>query len=113
MRLAVPLLAALAALALAAPAAAQVILYAATASGGPGELYVLNPATGGVVRDVGPLTDAAGANYPLTGLAVHPVTGVLYGSVANANAATRARLVTINPATGLVTPVGPFNAGPT
>jgi len=108
MRLAAPLLAALL---LAAPARAQ-ILYAATAAGGPGELYVLNPATGGVVRDVGPLTDALGANYPITGLAVQPITGVLYGSVANANAATRARLVVIDPATARVTPVGPFNAGP-
>jgi hypothetical protein len=112
MRFIAPLLSTLAALALAAPAAAQV-LYGATASGGPGELYVLNPATGGIVRDVGPLTDVSGANYPITGLAVHPVTGILYGSAANANAATRARLVVIDPLTARVTPVGPFNAGPT
>src|SRR4051812_35210165 len=112
MRLARPILAALAFALLAGPATAQV-LYAATAAGGPGELIVLDPATGAIVRDVGPLNDALGANYPVTGLAVHPVTGVLYGSAANANPATRARLVVIDPLTARVTPVGPFNAGPT
>src|SRR4051812_13697348 len=106
------LLCCLAVLAMAAPAEAQ-ILYGATASGSPGELFILNPATGAVVQDVGPLNDVFGANYPITGLAVHPVTGVLYGSVAISNPATRSRLVVINPATGLVTPVGAFNAGPT
>src|SRR5581483_6447441 len=60
----------------------------------------------------GPLTDALGANYPVTGLAFSPATGVLYGSAANSNAATRARLVVVDPATARVTPVGPFNAGP-
>src|SRR4051794_39672450 len=79
MRSVAPLLSVLAAVGFAAPAGAQV-LYGATASGGPGELYVLNPATGAVIRDVGPLNDISGANYPITGLAVHPVTGLLYGS---------------------------------
>src|SRR4051794_30089139 len=102
----------LVALLLTGPAAAQV-LYGATAAGGPGELYVLDPATGGVVQDVGPLTDALGASYPITGLAVQPTTGVLYGSVANSNPATRARLVIIDPLTARVTPVGPFNTGVT
>ena len=103
---------ALAAVVLAGPAPAQV-LYGATASGGPGELFVLNSATGGVVQDIGPLNDALGANYPITGLAVQPATGVLYGSVANSNPATRARLVTIDPLTARVTPIGPFNTGVT
>jgi hypothetical protein len=87
------------------------ILYGATASGGPGELYILDPATGGVVQDIGPLNDATGQNYGMTGLAFNPVNGVLYGSVANNNAATRAQLVTIDPATALVTVVGPYNVG--
>jgi hypothetical protein len=88
-------------------------LYGATASGGPGELYILDPASGGVIQDIGPLNDASGTNYPITGMAFHPTTGVLYGSTGNNPAATAARFVTINPNTGLVTPIGSFNAGPT
>jgi hypothetical protein len=88
-------------------------LYGASAAGGPGELYILNPATGAMVQDVGPLNDLSSLNYPITGLAFHPISGVLYGSTGNAGGAgTDAQLVTINPATGLVTPIGLFNAGP-
>jgi hypothetical protein len=87
-------------------------LYAATAAGAAGELYILNPATGAMVQDVGPLNDSLGANYSITGLAFHPTTGVLYGSTGNANTAAQATLVTIDPATALVTVVGAFNAGP-
>ena len=60
----------------AAPARAQ-MLYGATASGSAGRLYVLNPATGGIVQDVGPLNDVTGLNYPITGMAFHPTTSVL------------------------------------
>jgi hypothetical protein len=91
-------------------------LYASTAAGAAGELYILNQATGAVIQDVGPLHDALNVNYPVTGLAFHPTTGVLYGSTGNNNpslADTDARLVTINPADGLVTVIGSFNAGPT
>jgi hypothetical protein len=87
-------------------------LYGATAAGGPGELYILSAATGGVIQDVGPLNDLSASNYPITGLAFNPLTGILYGSTGNSSAATAARLVTINPATGLVTVIGSFNAGP-
>ena len=86
-------------------------LYAATAAGAPGELYIINQATGAMVQDVGPLNDALSTNYPITGLAFSPITGVLYGSTGN-NGAVDARLVSINPATALVTDIGPFNAGP-
>jgi hypothetical protein len=86
-------------------------LYAATSAGGPGELYIIDQATGVVVQDVGPLNDALSTNYPITGLAFSPITGVLYGSTGNAGSVD-ARLVTINPATALVTDIGPFNAGP-
>jgi hypothetical protein len=106
------LLYALVAPALAARADAQV-LYGSTASGGPGELFILNPANGAMITDVGPLHDSGGTNYAITGLAFNPVTGVLYGSTANTVVATSARLVTINPATALVTVIGPYNAGPT
>ena len=91
-------------------------LYASTATGAAGELYILNPANGAVIQDVGPLHDALNVNYPVTGLAFHPTTGVLYGSTGNNNpslADTDARLVTINPANGLVSVIGSFNAGPT
>src|SRR5947207_5493836 len=59
------------------------ILYGATSSGGPGEFYILDAATGAVIQDVGPLIDSASVNYPITGMAFHPVTGVLYGSTGN------------------------------
>lgn len=88
------------------------VLYGATASGQPGTLFTLNPATGAMISTIGPLNDASSVNYPITGLAFHPVTGVLYGSTGNSVAATAAKLVTINPTTGLVTVVGSFNAGP-
>lgn len=87
-------------------------LYAASAAGAAGNLYLLNPDTGAVIQTIGPTNDVTGQNYPITGLAVHPTTGVLYGSSGNSNAATQAKLVTINPATALVTVIGSFNAGP-
>src|ERR1043165_5840759 len=74
-------------------------LYGSTSAGGPGELYILNPATGAMLADVGALNDAFGANYPITGLAFNPVTGLLYGSTGNSVAATAGQLVTINPLT--------------
>jgi hypothetical protein len=88
-------------------------LYASSAAGGPGELYILNSATGAMIQDVGPLVDANSTNYPVTGLAFDPTTGVLYGSTGNSQIATEALLISINPSTGLVTPIGSFNAGPT
>ena len=97
-------------LALASRTEAAVII-AATASGSSGELYVLNPVTGAVIKDVGPLNDAAGANYPITGLAFHPTTKVLYGSTGN-NSDSPGTFVSIDRKTGLVTVIGPFNAGP-
>jgi hypothetical protein len=98
---------------LAADHARAAVLYAATAAGDTGQLYTLNPANGAMVQSIGPLNDAAGTNYPITGLAFHPTTGVLYGATGNNPAATAARLVTINPTTGLVSVIGSFNAGPT
>ena len=82
-------------------------LYGATSSG-HGELYILNPATGGVIQDVGALNDSGASNYSVTGLAFDPLTGVLYGSTGSVSGT---RLLTINPANGLVNVVGSFNAG--
>lgn len=95
-----------------APQVDAATLYGATASGGPGDLYKLNLATGASLQHVGSLNDATGQNYGITGLAFHPVTRVLYGSVANNNPATLAQLVTINPTSAIVTVIGPYNAGP-
>jgi len=75
-------------------------------------LYILNSANGALLQDVGPLNDANSVNYPITGLAFHPTTGVLYGSTGNNPVATAARLVSIDPVTALVTVIGSFNAGP-
>lgn len=88
-------------------------LYAATAAGGEGQLYRIDAASGAVVQQIGVLNDAAGANYGITGLAFDPTSGVLFGSAANADPNTRARLVTINPLTAEVTFVGMFNTGVT
>lgn len=88
------------------------VMYASTAAGSAGQLYTINPVTGAVINDVGPLNDVSGANYSVTGLAFHPATGVLYGSTGNANTAAQATLVTIDPDTALVTVVGAFDAGP-
>jgi uncharacterized repeat protein (TIGR01451 family) len=86
-------------------------LYGATSAGGPGQLYVLDASTGGVVQNVGPLNDGAAVNHPITGMAFHPTTGVLYGSTGNSPPATASLLVTIDTATALVTVIGPFNPG--
>jgi hypothetical protein len=99
-------------LALALATAAQgAVIYAATAAGAAGQLVTLDSATGAVVQLIGPTNDAAGANYGITGMAFHPTTGVLYGSSANSDPLTAAKLVTIDPATGQVTLIGLFNAG--
>jgi hypothetical protein len=87
------------------------VMFASSSAGAPGELYTLNPANGAMVSDIGPLNDLAATNYPITGLAFNPISGVLYGSTGNAGAVD-AKLVTINPATALVTLIGNFNAGP-
>lgn len=94
------------------PRADAATLYGSTAAGATGTLYILDPATGAVIQNVGALNDSIGANYPITGLAFSPVTGQLYGSTGNSVAGTAARLVAINPASGLVTVIGSFNAGP-
>lgn len=106
------LLCALATLALAGQQVHAGNLFATTAAGGPGELYLINPANGALVQNVGLLNDAFSVNYPVTGLAFHPGTGLLYGSTGNSPVGTAATLISINPATAQVTVIGAFNAGP-
>ena len=87
------------------------VIYASTAAGAAGELYILDPANGSLIQDVGPTNDMSALNYPITGLAFNPLTGVLFGSTGNAGSVD-GLLVTINPATAQISVVGPFNAGP-
>jgi hypothetical protein len=87
-------------------------LYASTAAGTTGELYILDSSTGAVVQDVGPLNDLNNVNYPITGLAFQPHSGALLGSTGNSNPATAGMLVKINPLTAQVLVIGSFNAGP-
>jgi hypothetical protein len=68
----------------------------------------LNPATGAITKVVGPLLDATGNEYFLTGMDFRPANGVLYGSTANLSPTAPGALVTINPATGLVSGIGFF-----
>ena len=107
MRISRTLLCALGVLTFAAPADAQ-ILFAARGAGAGGELYTLNPATGAQLTDIGPLTDGT-TNYGTTGIAFHPTTGVLYGSVDGKGVPESIR---INPLTAQVTVIGLFNVGP-
>jgi hypothetical protein len=85
-------------------------LYAASGQGAAGELYKINPANGATLTDIGPLNDSSNRNFGMTALAFDPVSGVLYGSSGNANTdtTTRGELVSINPASGLVTDIGNF-----
>jgi Repeat of unknown function (DUF6923) len=83
-------------------------LYGSTSAGGAGELWILNPANGAAVQDVGALNDSLANNYAVTGLAFDPVTGVLYGSTGGR---TGTDLLTIDPTTALVTVIGSYNVG--
>ena len=50
-------------------------------------------------------------NYPITGLAFQPHTGILLGSTGNSPAATAGLLVKINPLTAEVLVIGPVQCG--
>src|SRR5438552_7195798 len=85
------------------------VLYVASGTFGvQGILYTLDPATGAVFTTVGPLNDAAGNNYGITGLKYHPFTGIFYGVTRDPT--NPDYLVLVNPATALVTPIGPLGA---
>jgi hypothetical protein len=89
----------------------RAVLYAAKGTFGvQGVLYTLDPATGAVLTTVGPLQDAAGNNYGMTGLKYHPITGIFYGATAGQSPTNPSYLVIVDPATALVTPIGPFGA---
>jgi hypothetical protein len=72
--------------------------------GGPASFYEIDPATG-----VATLIGNIGFNR-VSGIARHPVTGVIYGTAARPSDNV-AVLITINPATGVGTEVAPLNGG--
>jgi len=85
------------------------VLYVASGTFGvQGILYTLDPATGAVFTTVAPLNDAAGNNYGITGLKYPPFTGIFYGVTRDPT--NPDYLVLVNPATALVTPIGPLGA---
>jgi len=93
------------------PPPTPAVLYVAKGTFGvQGILYTLDPATGAVLTTVGPLNDAAGNNYGMGGLKYHPITGIFYGATAGQSPTNPSYLVIVNPATALVTPIGPFGA---
>jgi len=93
------------------PPPTAAVLYAASGTFGvQGILYILDPATGVVLTTVGLLHDAAGNNYGMGGLKYHPITGIFYGATAGQSPTNPSYLVIVDPATALVTPIGPFGA---
>ncbi len=98
-----------AALALAPSAFAQgQVLYGADGAAGNSadRLQVLDPATGQVTQNVGPV------GYALTGLAEDPTTGVLYGVTGNVDVRAPGHLITVDKATGAGTVIGDVDADP-
>lgn len=76
------------------------LLYAALGSSqATSDLYLLDP-TDATETTVGPI------GFALTGLAFHPITGVLYGVTSNLSAANPRSLVTVDTTTGTGTLVG-------
>jgi hypothetical protein len=87
----------------AVPSAWAQMLYGADGAGGNlSNLYILDPATGAPISTVGAI------GFAVTGMAIHPVTGILYGSTGNASPVSPRSLITIDKLTGLGTLVGSF-----
>ena len=90
-----------------AAAAPEPVLYGAAGGGGGGggggstpTLYRVDPATAATTA-VGP------TGFQLTGLAVDPTSGVMYGSTGSNDADAPSSIVTVDKATGAGTVVGP------
>ncbi|HEV8438120.1 MAG TPA: hypothetical protein VGT40_08500 [Methylomirabilota bacterium] len=98
----------LGALLLVAPPALAETLYGSDgAQGHLSNLYILDPATGAVLSTVGAI------GFAVTGLAVHPATGVLYGSTSNQSPVAPGSLVRIDKTTGAGTLIGSFSVATT
>jgi len=89
---------------------ADEVLYGATGASGGGTFGTIDQTTG-AFTPIGPLQDANGNSYGLTGLDYNPTSGVLYGATNNNSPTSPQNLVTIDPATGRVTLVGPYGTG--
>ncbi len=82
-------------------------LYVASGTfGEAGSLYTISQTTGAVLTTVGPLLDAAGNPYGITGMKYNPFNGVLYGVTLASSPTNPSFLVTIDPKTARVTPIG-------
>lgn len=81
------------------------------ARGNPSTLFTIDPSTG-AATPVGPIQDATGFHYAITGLAFDPMDGTLYGSTSRAGVGGRGTglkaLVTIDPLSGEAALVGDF-----
>jgi uncharacterized protein (TIGR03437 family) len=86
------------------------VLYGGTS--GAGSLYTVNPSTGAVTL-VHALVGASNPSltYGVKGLAFQPGTGALYAATSPDSPNSGNSLVTINPATGQVTVIGPSGTG--
>jgi Ca2+-binding RTX toxin-like protein len=93
-------------LAFASFASAQERLYGATGGPDPSNLYLLDPASGAVLQTVGPI------GFSVTGLAVDPSTGTLYGTTSAQDATNPCSLITINKTAGAGTLVGDLGVCP-
>ena len=79
-------------------------LYGTIGAGNLGDLMILDPATGAVTTTVGPV------GFSVTGLAVDPADGVIYGSTGTESDPAGA-LITINRDTGAGTMIGTLAGG--
>jgi hypothetical protein len=87
-------------LAFASLSSAQQVLYGADGAGGdPSNLLLLDPSSGSVLQTGGPI------GFAVTGLALDPSTGTLYGVTGNEDP-TAHHLITIDKTTGAGTDVG-------
>jgi hypothetical protein len=79
------------------------VFYAALATNSTtSDLLLIDADTGALTNTIGPI------GFAVTGLAVHPQTGVLYGSTSNRSAANPGSLISIDPSTGVGTLIGKF-----
>jgi hypothetical protein len=86
-------------------------LYVATGTFGVGgTLYTIDATTGALLTTVGSLVDSAGNNYGMAGMKYNPLNRIFYGATSGVSPTNPSYLITINPATALVTPIGPFGA---
>ena len=76
------------------------ILFGATGTRTPSDLFILNPSNGSVVADLGP------TGFAITGLSFDPTSGVLYGVTSEVSLNSPGSLIRINPITGAGTLVG-------